>query len=302
MTILDALHDRDFFGRLPAFADLSTWGRWLVFLKALYGLAMDEAEEAGFRLHTGRSFYAPPPGGWREAAAIVGRQAGKTRIAGTVMAYEAARAALESPSPDGTELYAVGVAQDQRASIRTLHRYAVSPFELAPALKQLVLARTNDTCRLRGGIVLAAYPCRPAALRGIRAIIGIPDELAFFRTGEGYMTDTETLRALRPTLATTAGKLLILSSPYGQSGALFDLFRSHHGRDDSPVLVWQGSAADMNPTLPSDYLNRMREDDPEAYRSEVLGEFRSGVGSLFDPEALEACVDRGTRERLSVPA
>lgn len=298
MTIIDALHDRDFFGGLPAFVELSSWGRWLVFLKAFYGLPMDEAEAAIFCQHTGRTCYAPPLGGWREAVAIVGRQAGKTRIAGAVMAFEAARAALEAPSPDGTEVYAIGVAQDQRASIRTLHRYAVSPFELAPALKQLVLARTNDTCRLRGGIVLAAYPCRPAALRGIRAIIGIPDELAFFRTGEGYMTDTETLRALRPTLATTGGKLLILSSPYGQSGALWDLYRAHYGRDDSSMLVWQASAADMNPTLPSDYLNRMMVDDPEAYRSEVLGEFRSGVGSLFDPEALEVCVDRGTRERV----
>jgi C-terminal processing protease CtpA/Prc len=53
----------------------------------------------------------------------------------------------------------------------------------------------------------------------------------------------------------------------------------------------------MNPTLPADYLQRMEQDDPEGYRSEVLGEFRAGVSALFDPEMLEACVVRGVRER-----
>lgn len=40
----------------------------------------------------------------------------------------------------------------------------------------------------------------------------------------------------------------------------------------------------------------MEADDPEAYRSEVLGEFRSGVATLFDPDAIEACVIPGRRE------
>ncbi len=42
----------------------------------------------------------------------------------------------------------------------------------------------------------------------------------------------------------------------------------------------------------------MEQDDPEAYRSEVLGEFRKGVSTLLDPDALAACVDQVIRERL----
>jgi hypothetical protein len=53
----------------------------------------------------------------------------------------------------------------------------------------------------------------------------------------------------------------------------------------------------MNSTLPADYLERMAQDDPEAYRSEVLGEFRQGISALFDPEALDAVVATGVRER-----
>ena len=150
---------------------------------------------------------------------------------------------------------------------------------------------------LRNGVVLAAYPARPASVRGLRARVAILDELAFFRNSENVPIDVEMLRAIRPCLSTTRGKLLILSSPYAQTGALYDLHRRHFGQDDSETLVWVGSAPSMNPTLPSHYLARMERDDPEAYRSEVLGEFRSGVATFLDPEVLAACVDEGIRER-----
>jgi hypothetical protein len=93
------------------------------------------------------------------------------------------------------------------------------------------------------------------------------------------------LRALRPCLATTGGRLLVLSSRYGQAGTLWDLHQSHYGRDESQTLIWLASAPEVNP-LPADDLARMHADDPDAYRSEVLGEFGPGVAALFDPEAL----------------
>jgi hypothetical protein len=127
-------------------------------------------------------------------------------------------------------------------------------------------------------------------------VVAVADELAFFRSSDLLPLDVEALRAVRPTLATTGGKLIILSSPYGQAGALWELHRRHFGRDEAPTLVWQASAPAMHPTLPSDYLARMEQDDPEAYRSEVLGEFRAGLSTLLDPEAIAACVATGRRE------
>ncbi len=76
--------------------------------------------------------------------------------------------------------------------------------------------------------------------------------------------------------------------------------RRHYGREDSPTLVWQASAPEMNPTLSADYLARMEAEDPEAYRSEVLGEFRAGVATFLDPEALADVVEAGVRERQPV--
>ena len=307
ITIVEALSDHQLLGGMPAFADLSSWRRWLVFLSAVYGLPLSALRDVGlsetdalriFCEHTGRSRYAPPPGGFAENVAIVGRQSGKTRIAGTTASFAAMTAPAE---PDGTETYAALVAQDQRASLRTLFRYASVPFDRVPVLARSVATTRATTLTLASGCSLAVYPCRPAAVRGIRARVVVLDELAFYRSSEGFPTDTEMLRAVRPTLATTRGKLIVLSSPYAQSGALYDLHRRHFGRDDSDVLVWQASAPAMNPTLPADYVARMQRDDPEAYRSEVLGEFRAGVSTFLDPDAIAACVADGVRERVPEP-
>jgi hypothetical protein len=294
MTIIEALGDRALLGALPCFRALTSWQAWLVFLKAVYGLPLDLAELAVFCQHTGRAAYAPPPGGWQEVVAVTGRQSGKTRIAATLAAFEAMTAPAEL---DGTDLYALLVAQDERASLRTLFSYARAPFDRVPVLSRSVATRLAKSVTLESNAVLAAYPCRPAAVRGLRARVVVLDELAFYRSSENLPVDVEMLRACRPCLATTGGKLVILSSPYAQTGALFDLHRRHFGREDAAVLVWQAAAPAMNPTLPADYLARMAADDPDAYRSEVLGEFRAGVTSFLDPDAIAAVVDEGVRER-----
>ena len=302
-TIIETLRSPSLLGALPAFRDLSSWRAWLIFLSAIYGLPLDDEQQHIFRRHTGRSVYDPPDGGWREVVCVTGRQSGKTRVAATIAAFEAI---VAPPEPDGTETYCVLVAQDTRAALRTLFSYAVSPFDTVPALVRMVptgwrtmwrKARRADSLTLDTGARISVYPCRPAAVRGIRARVFVCDELSFYRSSEGSPVDAEMLRAARPTLATTGGRIVVLSSPYAQAGALYELYRKHHGRDDANVLVWQASAPAMNPTLPADYLQRMEQDDPEAYRSEVLGEFRAGVSMFFDPDAITTCVESGARER-----
>jgi len=291
MTIVEALSDPHLLGGLPQFADLSSWRNWLVFLRAVYGLPLSAHDAASFRAFTGRA--EPRPGGYPEAVAIVGVQSGKSQIAAAMAAFAAIT------GQDGT--HALLIAQDQRSALRTLLRLARQPFESQPMFTAEVARDVADTLELRNGVSLSAYPCKPASIRGLRACIAVIDELAFFVATDGRPVDREMLRAARGRVATTGGRLIILSSPYSQTGALYDLHRKHYGRDDSPVLVWQASAPAMNPTLPADYLARMQQDDPEAYRSEVLGEFRQGVSTFLDPEAIAASVETGVRERPPMP-
>ena len=220
MNVVEALRERALLGSMAAFRDLGSWRAWLVFLRAVYGLAMDPADVDVFRKHTGRT--TPRPGGYPEAVCIVGRQSGKSRVAAVACAFEAA------VSKDrGT--YALLVAQDERSARRTLFSYAREPFKSVPVFAREIVRETTDAMELSSGVTLACYPCRPAAVRGVRASIVCVDELAYFTATDGRPTDREMLRALRPTLATTGGRLLILSSPYGQSGALWDLHASTSG-------------------------------------------------------------------------
>jgi len=290
VNILEAIRDPNLLGASLALATEETWAPWRTFLATSYGLPMGREAIALYRRATGRDVL-PPEEGFRETVCVVGRQAGKTRIGALIAAFEAAFA---PPCAEG-ELYALLLAQDHRAALRAAFSYVRALFEASPVLRRSIVSETSDTLTLENGLRVAAYPCRPAAVRGLRARVVVLDELAFFRSGEGLAVDTETLRAVRPTLATTGGRLVILSSPYAQTGALWELHKRHYGQR-SGVLVWQADAPTMNPTLPADYLARMQEDDPEAYRSEVLGEFRAGVANLLDPEVIDACVVPGRRE------
>lgn len=295
MNLIEAIEDPNLFGAHPAFAEPETWQAWFTFLRCFHGEPLDGEDIARFRKATGRTRYAPPKGGYMEAALILGRQSGKSRVAS---AMAVADAAFSPPAAAGERLYSLLVAQDERGAKRTLLDYARALTETSPLLGDAVANTTREQLEFKNGHAVTAYPCNPRAVRGIRANLVILDEIAFFRSTDGYPVDKEMLRAVRPLLATTGGRLLILSSPHAQHGALWDIYRRHYGRDESPVLVWQSDARSMNPTLSKSYTKRMQEEDPEAYASEVGGEFRAGLSTLFDPDALDACV---ATDRLEVP-
>lgn len=54
-SILDALEDRELFGALPAFRDLSTWRAWLTFLKAMSSAPEPGTTGAGFGAMAGKA-------------------------------------------------------------------------------------------------------------------------------------------------------------------------------------------------------------------------------------------------------
>jgi hypothetical protein len=294
LTIIDALKRRDLFGAVSCYRDLSTWTCWLTYLRALYGIPFESGDLERFQKHTGRT--SPRLGGYKESVCIVGRGAAKSRIAATIAAWEATQ-----PGQHSGQEYAIVLAQDARAAQRALFSFVLEPYtaegsKLAALVEK---APTVDTLTLTTGVTVAVYPTRAESVRSVRARVVCVDELAFIGSAGGRDEAREILTAIRPCLALPGGRLgrlLILSSPGPTSGLLHDLYKRHFRKDDSPVLVWQASAMDMNPTLSVDYLERSRDEDPVAYRSEVLGEFKVGTSSLFDLKSLEAAVVTGQRE------
>jgi hypothetical protein len=58
-------------------------------------------------------------------------------------------------------------------------------------------------------------------LRGTTCVAVICDEIAFWGSEESANPDAEILHAVRPTLATSGGPLICISSPYARRGALW---------------------------------------------------------------------------------
>ena len=290
-TVID--YRRKFARYLPHMANPETQARWDTVLKALDGIALGDLELQMFREITGRS--QPRPDGYSELVTIVGRQAGKDDLCADAINADAVASILNGESCDG--LSSIGVAQDHRSSVRTLFHRIARPWRTIPVLKKHVAASTSDSFTLDNGLLVGVLPCRPAAPRGLRMRRAVMNESEHYRNSVGFPMDVEMRRAILPTLATTGGKLIIVSSPYMGTGLLGELHRRHWGRDDSSTLIVQGSAPMFNPTLPADYLERMREDDPEAYASEVLGLFRQGTSAFLDEETIASCTGP-YRERL----
>jgi hypothetical protein len=127
------------------------------------------------------------------------------------------------------------------------------------------------------------------------------DELAFWPTEDSSTPDQAIIEAIRPAMLTIPDSLLICaSSPYARRGALWDAYRKHYGKDDTPVLVWRAPTLTMKPSVPSRVIEEAYEADPSSAAAEYGAEFRTDVETFVSREAVEACVAFGVRERPPV--
>ena len=85
ITIDRALLDQNLLG--AALGDATSWGTWLVVLKAAFGLNLtDEQRDLFMQVAGGRN---PPTRRVRELWCQIGRRGGKSRIAGALADYAA---------------------------------------------------------------------------------------------------------------------------------------------------------------------------------------------------------------------
>ena len=76
-------------------------------------------------------------------------------------------------------------------------------------------------------------------MRGYTQVAALLDEVAFWKSDVSVSPDTEVLAAIKPSMATIPGAMLLCgSSPYARKGVLWKTHQKHFGKD-SPTLVWQ---------------------------------------------------------------
>jgi hypothetical protein len=188
-------------------------------------------------------------------------------------------------------------ASTQQAA--TAFAFVEGIFAVAPNLKDLVDGATSDTLSLTTAIDISVRPASYRTIRGITAVAAICDEIAFWRSDDSANPDKEILKALRPSLATTGGLLICISSPYAKRGELYATFKRHFGPTGHPlILVAKAPSRTMNPSLPQRVVDRAYEEDPEAASAEYGAEFRGDLEVFVSREIVDAVT---FPDRLELP-
>lgn len=291
-TLREALADRQLLGGALSG---DSWSLWRTILLATMGEPLTEPERLDFASVTGREL--PPAHRVTEALFMVGRRGGKDRAAAVLAAYLATlvdwRAVL-SPGERGLVLL---IGPDQRQA-RIQFDYISAVLDGSPLLSQLVTHRTSDTVELRGRIAIEVRAASFRRLRGVTCCAVIASETAFWLDDEsGANSDEAILAAVRPTLATTGGPMVQITSPWMRSGETWKTFERHYGVEDASVLVAHGTSRRFNPTLPQAVIDAAMARDPASARCEFLAEFRDPAAALIPHDVLQRSVAAGIVER-----
>jgi hypothetical protein len=171
--------------------------------------------------------------------------------------------------------------------------YVLGLLRASPALAREIVSVKRNEIELRNGIVIAVHSNSFRTVRGRTLVACIMDEVSFWRDDTTANPDIETYRAVLPSLATTNGMLVGISTPYRRIGLLHQKHRDHYGQDGDDVLVVQGASQRFNPSLSDAVLDAQRGADPTASLSEWDAEFRSDISSFLDDRLIEAAIEIG---------
>jgi hypothetical protein len=283
VTIDQALHDRRLLG--AALQPLETWATWSIVLKAAFGMSLTDAELAAFHAIAGER--GLPLRRVRELWAVVGRRGGKSRMAGAVATYLALFGKYNlAPGERGMVLVIAGSVDQARIVFDAIDGF----LQASPALRKEVATVRHDEIELKNGIIIAVHACSYRTVRGRTLVACIFDEASFWRDENSATPDVEMYRAVRPSLLTTKGMLIGISTPYRRAGLLYQKHKQHFGVDGETLVV-QGPSELFNPTLDAAELAEERAADPTAAISEWDAQFRADVNAYLDDETLERAID-----------
>jgi hypothetical protein len=285
-TIDAALSDPRLLG--AALGDSASWSTWLTVLRAAFALPLDERQRATFASVAGGR--KPPPQRVREFWCVAARRSGKSKISAGIAIYLALFVRHQLSRGERGMVLVIAGSVDQA---RAVFDYVRGFLDAAPALRAEVANATQSEITLRNGIVIAVHSNSFRTVRSRTLVAAILDEVSFWRDETSALPDVEVYRAVLPSLATTGGLLIGISTPYRKMGLLHQKWRDHFGQDDNDVLVVQGATQAFNPTLSDATIAAQRGADPAGAVSEWDAEFRADISAFLDDELIDRAVTYG---------
>lgn len=175
----------------------------------------------------------------------------------------------------------------------------------SPQLAKLVVGDpTADTLVMRrpdGRIVeiVVVAASRGAVTVRSRWLVGfVLDEVALFGSEpNGAVINAEELLRAAETRLVPGAQGWAISSPYGPTGLLYELYRTHFGKPGR-VLVVHAPTRAMNPTFPAEQVEAIRAREPDTAAREYDAQWIDADSAFLDG----ASVDRAMRaEPLELP-
>lgn len=237
-----------------------------------------------------------PPGARHVLAAMCGARAGKSYILGGLRLLHLGVTVNLSMLAPGEIGSGPIVAPDMRLAQQTL-RYITGAVNAAPGLAAMVRKQGVEALTLlRPDGVTVTMECLPAtkggsAVRG-RALFGaVLEEACFFRGSDSVINDLEIFKAVSPRIV-PAGQLIIPSTPWTESGLLYDLCERNHGNPVDALAAHAPTLVLRNDEHTRELVEKERERDPENAAREFDAEpMVSGTSDFFDLQAIKQCED-----------
>lgn len=304
MTILDAIRDEQLFrnfledDRVP----LSSWTPWLCFIRALTGIPIHPRRRQLVRDCTGLDITELNPNGYRTVVLLCGRRSGKSRCISLIAAHSAVLGGHETKLASG-ETGIVAVVSPTRRQSRIIRDYTYSALNCSAMLRNEIAEETRSGFTLKNGLTIEICTGNPNSLRGYTVVEAVIDEACHFYSddAERQRTDGAVIAALEPSLLTTGGRLIALSTPGGPSGWAYDMWRKHWGVPNSDTLIWRAASFVMNKQLSQEEIDRRVAVDPSRGRAEYYADWRAPVSALLSRSVVDSLINPGISERLPDP-
>ena len=212
-------------------------------------------------------------------AFVSGRQVGKSRTASWIALHKAIT------SPDSVILI-TAPTQRQSSELFAQVRKEMNKSNLDDSMWGAIRTTRTEIEFVNGSRIL----CLPAGddgstIRGYTADLIIVDEAAF-------IPDEVFHQALSPMMAVTDGKMVLLSTPFGASGFLYEAFHGKLSEDWFTERV----PTYRNPLVGEKFISEQQDQLSSIdFKQEILGQFEEAANSYFPAQLIDDCVEGSLR-------
>lgn len=204
----------------------------------------------------------------RNVLLLASRQAGKSTVSAILGLHQAVYV------PGSTVLILSPSERQSKRLLRTMRRYYGALRSLAPAT-----AEGHLSLELRNGSEVWALPGSEATVRGF-------SNVDLILIDEAARVDDALYYSVRPMLAVSGGRIVLLTTPFGRRGFVWEEW-SQGGDDWHRVRV----TADQVPRIPRDWLEAERRRIGDFWADQEYGcIFLDAVGQVFGSDYIEAAL------------